>query len=343
MEIFRFANSEYLYALGLIPVFTLIFIVLRIKRRKDLHRFAQPAMLNDLMPNASDSRPVIKFIIIMLALTSSIIACARPQFGSKLKTEKKEGIELIIALDVSNSMLAEDIEPNRLERSKRAISRLVDNMSNDKIGLIVFAGDAYTQLPITTDYQAAKLFLNAVNTSYVSKQGTAIGAAINLAVNSFSPQFDGSKAIIVITDGENHEDDAVAAAKAAKEQGIFVHTIGLGLPQGAPIPVFTNGQKDYRKDKDGNIVITKLDEAMLQQIAAAGSGVYVRANNSQIGLTTLFSEINKMGKAEIESQSYSEYDDQYQWFVALALLLFLLDFIILERKNKYLKNVKLFG
>ena len=343
MEIFRFANSEYLYALGLIPVFTLIFIVLRIKRRKDLHRFAQPAMLSDLMPNASDSRPVIKFIIIMLALTSSIIACARPQFGSKLKTEKKEGIELIIALDVSNSMLAEDIEPNRLERSKRAISRLVDNMSNDKIGLIVFAGDAYTQLPITTDYQAAKLFLNAVNTSYVSKQGTAIGAAINLAVNSFSPQFDGSKAIIVITDGENHEDDAVAAAKAAKEQGIFVHTIGLGLPQGAPIPVFTNGQKDYRKDKDGNIVITKLDEAMLQQIAAAGSGVYVRANNSQIGLTTLFSEINKMGKAEIESQSYSEYDDQYQWFVALALLLFLLDFIILERKNKYLKNVKLFG
>ena len=343
MEIFRFANSEYLYALGLIPVFTLIFIVLRIKRRKDLHRFAQPAMLSDLMPNASDSRPVIKFIIIMLALTSSIIACARPQFGSKLKTEKKEGVELIIALDVSNSMLAEDIEPNRLERSKRAISRLVDNMSNDKIGLIVFAGDAYTQLPITTDYQAAKLFLNAVNTGYVSKQGTAIGAAINLAVNSFSPQFDGSKAIIVITDGENHEDDAVAAAKAAKEQGIFVHTIGLGLPQGAPIPVITNGQKDYRKDKDGKVVITKLDEAMLQQIAAAGSGVYVRANNSQIGLTTLFSEINKMGKAEIESQSYSEYDDQYQWFVALAILLFLLDFIILERKNKYLKNVKLFG
>ena len=343
MEVFRFANIEYLYALAFIPVFTLIFIVLRIKRRKDLYRFAQPAMLEDLMPNASNSRPTLKFIISMLAIASLIIVCARPQFGSKLKTEKKEGVELIIALDVSNSMLAEDIEPNRLERSKRAISRLIDNMSNDKIGLIIFAGDAYTQLPITTDYQAAKIFLSAVNTDYVSKQGTAIGAAINLAINSFSPQFKGNRAIIVITDGENHEDDAVAAAKAAKDQNIFVHAIGLGLPQGAPIPVFSNGQKSYRKDRNGEVVITKLDEAMLQQIAAAGGGVYVRANNSQIGLNTLFSEINKMTKAEVESQTYSEYEDQYQWFVAFALLMLLLDFVILERKNKYLKNVKLFG
>ena len=343
MEIFRFANIEYLYALCLIPVFILLFILLRIKRRKDLHRFAQPSMLNELMPNASNSRPVIKFIIGMFALVSIIIACARPQFGSKLRTEKKEGVEIIIALDVSNSMLAEDIQPNRLERSKRAISRLVDNMSNDKIGLIIFAGEAYTQLPITTDYQAAKLFLNAVNTSYVTKQGTAIGAAINLSVNSFSPQFAGSKAIIVITDGENHEDDAVAAAKAAKDQSIFVHTIGLGLPQGAPIPIYSNGQKDYRKDKDGQVVITKLNEPMLEQIAAAGGGVYVRANNSQIGLNTLFNEINKMEKSEVESQVYAEYEDQYQWFVAFSLLMLLLDFVILERKNKYLKNVRLFG
>ena len=276
-------------------------------------------------------------------LTSIIFAVAQPQFGSKLKTEKRKGVELEIALDVSNSMMAEDIQPNRLERSKRAISRLVDNLDNDKIGLIVFAGDAYTQLPITTDYASAKLFLNAVSTNIVPRQGTAIGAAINLAASSFSPQFKGNKAIIVITDGENHEDDAVGAATAAAQQGIVVHTVGMGLPQGAPIPVITNGQKDFRKDKNGQVVVTKLDEQMLQQIAAAGNGIYVRANNAQVGLNTLFNEINKMQGAEIESVVYAEYEDQYQWFIALALFFFLLDYLVLERKNKYLKNIKIFG
>ena len=214
------------------------------------------------------------------------------EFGSKLKTEKRKGVELMIALDVSNSMMAEDIQPNRLERAKRAISRLVDKLDDDKIGLIVFAGDAYTQLPITTDFASAKLFLNSVSTNIVPRQGTAIGAAINLAANSFSPQFEGNKAIIVITDGENHEDDAVGAATAAAQQGIIVHTIGMGLPQGAPIPVYENGQKDFRKDKNGQVVVTKLDEQMLQEIAAAGNGVYVRANNAEVGLNTLFDEIN---------------------------------------------------
>ena len=279
----------------------------------------------------------------MLALASIIIGIARPQFGSKLKTEKRKGIELIIALDVSNSMMAEDIQPNRLERAKRAISQLVDKLSNDKIGLIVFAGDAYIQLPITADYVSAKLFLNSISPSMVPTQGTAIGAAIELGVKSFNPQFAGSKAMIIITDGENHEDDAVGAAKAAAEKGVFVYTIGMGLPQGGPIPDFSNGMRNYRKDKNGNTIVTKLDEPMLQKIAEAGKGAYVRANNAQVGLNNLFNEVDKMQKSELESQIYADYDDQFQYFIGLGLLLILLDFLILERKNKYLKNYRLFA
>jgi Ca-activated chloride channel family protein len=343
MEMFRFAHTDYLYALLIVPVLVILFWIARRARRKALERFGRKETISLLMPNVSRSRPVIKFIIWLLAISAIIVAVARPQFGSKLKTEKREGVELVIGLDVSNSMMAEDIQPNRLERSKRAISRLVDNLSDDKIGLIVFAGDAYTQLPITTDYPSAKLFLNAVSTEIVPQQGTAIGRAIELASASFSPQFAGSKAIIIITDGENHEDDAIGAAKSASENGIIVHTVGMGLPQGGPIPIYRNGQKDYRKDKDGNVVVTKLNEEMLQKIAAAGNGIYVRANNAQVGLNTLFNEIEKMEQAEIESLVYSDYEDQFQWFIGLAIFMLLFDFLILERKNKYLKNVKLFG
>ena len=295
------------------------------------------------MPSASSTRPAIKFIILILALASTIFAIARPQFGSQLKTVKREGIELIIALDVSNSMLAEDIQPSRLEGSKRAISQLVDKLSDDKIGLIVFAGEAYTQLPITSDYVSAKLFLSSINTQIVPTQGTAIGAAIDLGTKSFTPQFAGSKVLIVITDGENHEDDAVGAATKAAEQGIIVDAIGMGLPKGALIPDFSNGQKSYKKDSKGNTIVTKLDEPMLQKIAQAGKGIYIRANNTQMGLNTLFNEVNKIKKTEMESQIYADYDEKFQYFIGLALFLILLNFLVLERKNKYLKNFKLFG
>lgn len=340
---FRIANPEYLYLLAVIPALLVFFIYARIKRNRALAMFGKKEIISVLMPNVSSSRPIIKFIILNLAIASIIIAISRPQFGSKLKTEKRKGIELIIALDVSNSMMAEDIQPNRLERSKRAISQLVDKLSNDKIGLIVFAGDAYTQLPITADYVSAKLFLNSISTQMVPTQGTAIGAAINLAMKSFNPQFAGSKAIIIITDGENHEDDAISEAKAAAEQGVNIYTIGMGLPQGGPIPEFTNGQKSYRKNKEGSIIVTKLDEAMLQKIAEAGKGAYIRANNAQTSLNNLFSEVNKLEKTELETQVFADYDDKFQYFLAIGLLLILVDFMILDRKNKYLKNFKLFG
>lgn len=343
MDMFRFANHEILYALGLIPVLIILFMIFRMKRKKAIQKFGNPEILNALMPNASGSRPVWKFYISIVAISLIIVAIARPQFGSKLEKINREGIELIIALDVSNSMMAEDIQPNRLERAKRAISRLTERLENDKIGLIVFAGDAYIQVPITTDYTSTKLFLSSINTSIVPRQGTAIGSAIDLASSSFTPDSESSKAIVIITDGENHEDDAVEMAKTAAENDIVVHTIGMGLPQGGPIPVYNaNGQKDFRKDKNGEVVVTKLEEQMLQEIAAAGEGTYVRANNTEVGINSIFDEISKMNKTELESRVYSEYNDQFFYFILVALILIVVEFTVMERKNKYLKNVKLF-
>jgi Ca-activated chloride channel family protein len=287
-------------------------------------------------------RPVIKFILQLTAFLSGVIMIARPQFGSKIEDIKKQGVEVIIALDVSNSMLAEDIQPDRLTRAKQAISRLVDDLENDKIGLIVFAGDAYIQIPITTDYLSAKMFLSSISPNMVPKQGTAIGAAINLGVRSFSPGEGKSKAMIIITDGENHEDDPVKAAEEASKAGIVIHTVGIGSSNGVPIPVFANGKKDYLKDHEGNIVVTKLDEDILKKIALSTNGNYVRASNSNIGLDEIYDQIKKMKKQDLESTMYTEYNDQFQIFAAIAFFLLIADFMIMERKNRRLANIRLF-
>ena len=339
---FRFANIEYLYLLILLPVLALIFALVFRQRKMALKRFGDPQVIGPLMPYASYSRPVIKAILVLLALTCLVFGIARPQFGSKLREIKREGVELIIALDVSNSMMAEDIQPNRLERAKQAIARLVDRLVNDKIGLIVFAGDAYIQIPITTDYVSAKLFLNSISTDIVPKQGTAIGSAIELGTRSFTQQKETSKALIIITDGENHEDDAVEAAKLAVEKGITVHTIGIGQPQGAPIPVYSGGQKTYRKDNQGHTIVSKLDESMLRRIAAAGNGVYIRSTDTRVGLDKLFDEINKMAKQEMESKVYSDYDERFQYVFGMGLFFLLIDFMVLDRKNRWLSKIKLF-
>ena len=326
----------------LLPVLALIFAAVFSQRKKALKRFGNPEVIGPLMPAVSFSRPVLKSLLVLLALASLIFGIARPQFGSKLREIKREGVEIIIALDVSNSMMAEDIQPNRLERAKQAIARLVDRLVNDKIGLIVFAGDAYTQIPITTDYVSAKLFLTSISTDIVPKQGTAIGSAIELGMKSFTQQEETSKALIIITDGENHEDDAVQAAQQAAEKGIKVHAIGIGLPQGAPIPVYAGGQKTYRKDNQGETVISKLDETMLRRIAAAGEGVYIRSTDTRVGLDKLFDEINKMEKQEMESKIYSDYDERFQYVFGISLFFLLLDFFVLDRKNRWLSKIKLF-
>ena len=342
MQLFRFANPEYLYLLLLLPVMVILFIINELRKGQSVKKLGNSALVGKLLSEKSNVRPVVKFIFQLIVLSAAVVMLARPQFGSKIEEVRKQGVEVIIALDVSNSMLAEDIQPNRLIRAKQAISRLVDNLDNDKIGLIVFAGDAYTQIPVTTDYVSAKMFLSTINPDMVPKQGTAIGAAINLGIRSFSPGEGKSKAMIIITDGENHEDDPLAAAQEASKAGVVIHTIGIGSAEGVPVPVTTGVKKDYLKDRDGNTVITKLDEEILKRIAMSTNGSYVRANNSNIGLDEIFSEIRKMKKEDLESSMYTEYNDQFQIFAALSLLLLIIDFIIMDRKNRRLANIRLF-
>ena len=339
---FRFENIEFIYLLVLIPVLLLVFIMGRRIRKRSLKRFGDPAILNRLMPFLSVNRPVVKFLLILFALVFIILGMARPQFGSKLEEIKRKGIEIVIALDVSNSMLAEDIQPNRLEKAKQAIARLVEKLADDKIGLIVFAGDAYVQMPVTSDYTSVKMFLSSINTQIVPKQGTAIGSAIDLGINSFSPDNEVSKALIIITDGEDHNDDAVSLAREAAEKGIVIYAVGVGTSNGTPIPIYSGNQRSFRKDRQGNIVMTKLNEKILREITNAGNGSYIRATNNRLGLNMLFDQISAIEKKELETRVYSEYDEKFQYMIGLALIFILFDFILLERKNKYLKNIKLF-
>lgn len=338
---FRFAQPLFLYLLFLVPLFWGLYLYARYRRKKNLALFGQIAYLKELAPDVSRMRPLVKITLQTLAFIVIVFMLARPQFGSKLETVKKNGVEIMVALDVSNSMMARDINPTRLDKAKMMLSKLVDNLENDKVGLIVFAGDAYTQLPITTDYVSAKMFLNSINTQMVPTQGTAIGRAISTAMNSFSPDSPADKAIIIITDGENHEDDAVQIAKEAAERGIKVDVIGIGSPQGAPIPV-GNSDNNFIKDSAGNVVITKLNEAMAQQIAQAGEGIYVRADNTNGALRALTKEVDSMKATELDSRVYSEYNEQFPGLAWIALLLLLVDIFLLDRKNGWISKINFF-
>ncbi len=338
---FRFLYYNYLYFLILIPVLIFIYIIIWLLKKKTLKNLGDLSIIMQLMPEISFIRPAIKYFLLLVGLVLIIIALARPQAGSKLRQVKREGIEIIVVLDVSNSMLADDIKPNRLENAKRAIERIINKMEDDKFGLIIFAGDAYTQIPITTDYASAKLFLSSIGPGIVSKQGTAMGAAIELATKSFSPDTEVGKVIIIITDGENHEDNPVDAAAKAAEKGIVIHTVGMGSIEGSPIPIERGS--DFRKDQQGSVVISRLDETTLMKVATTAKGMYVLANNSTSALNSLFAEMKKMNKKEFEAKVYSEYDERYQYYIGFALLILFLEIIILERKNRILKNIKLFS
>lgn len=344
MNIFRFEHSDILYALILVPALTALFIWMLYRKSSSLRSFGDWVIIRRLLPGLSNSKIITKFIILMIAYIFLIIGLANPQIGSKLIEGERKGIDIMIALDVSNSMLAQDIKPNRLERAKQAISKLIDKLGNDRIGIVVFAGNAYVQLPITTDYSAAKMFLTTINTKVVPTQGTAIGKAIELSAGSFDDESH-SRAIIVITDGENHEDNAVDAAEEAAKKGIYVYTIGMGLTEGTPIPEYDqyNRQVGYKKDMQGNTVVTKLNESMLQQIASAGNGVYVRANNTQAGLSKVYEEINSLEKTEFESKMFSDYEDRFQYFIAVSLIFLIIELLIFERKSKWLSNLNIFG
>ncbi len=337
---FRFEEPTYLYLLLLLPFLAAFYLYSNYRRRKAIRKFGDPVLMAQLMPDVSKYRPDVKFWLVFAAIGLFAVLLARPQFGSKLETVKRQGVEVMIALDISNSMLAQDVQPSRLEKAKRLVAQLVDKMENDKVGMIVFAGDAFTQLPITSDYISAKMFLESINPSLISKQGTAIGAAINLATRSFTPQEGVGRAVIVITDGENHEGGAVEAAKAAAEKGIQVSVLGVGMPDGSPIPV--EGTNDFRRDRDGNVVVTRLNEQMCQEIAQAGDGIYVRVDNSNAAQKVIAQEINKMAKADVETQVYTEFNEQFQAVAWIILLLLLAEMLILERKNPLFRNIHLF-
>lgn len=337
----KFANPEYLYLLILIPILLGVFIYAGYRRRKNLRLYGDVNLIKELMPDVSAYRTGIKFWLSLAAFALITIALARPQFGSKKETITRQGIETVIALDISNSMLAEDIAPNRLEKAKKIISRLIDKFENDKVGLIVFAGDAFVQLPITNDFISAKMFLETINPSLISRQGTDIGAAINLAMKSFTPNEEVGKAIIVITDGENHEGAAEEAAKAATEKGMNVYLLGIGSLEGAPIPI--EGTRDYRRDKDGNVVVTKLNELMAQEIAKAGKGAYIRVDNTNNAQRLLESELDKLAKTDLSTEVYTEYNEQFEFIALIALLLLAIEAVILPGKSRFTRNIKLFN
>lgn len=326
----NFAAAQYLLLLLLIPVFFFIQALVMYFRKRRIKAFGDPELVARIMPSYSKAKVWLRLSLFSIGFFFFVIGLSRPQIGAKLKEHETNGAEIMIALDVSNSMLAEDYSPNRLERAKLAISRLVDKLRDDRIGLIVFAGNAYVQLPITTDYVSAKMFLNTISTETVPVQGTSLSEAIRTAARSFSAQSEKSRAIIVITDGEDHEDDPIPAVKDAVEMGARVFTIGVGSPEGKPIPM--NGE--LLKDKDGNIVVTKLDEDILKKIATEGNGVYVRAGNTEFGLNPVIDNIKKMDSEKYTSIVFEEYDEQFMYFLAIAFFFFVLEMLIGDRKAK---------
>ncbi len=326
----HFAHAQYLLLLLLIPVFFLLHAVVLRMRRRRIRKFGDETLVSMLMPSWSRSKAWVRLSLFSIGFFFFVIGLSRPQIGAKLKEHETKGAEIMIVLDVSNSMLAEDYSPNRLERAKLAISRLVDKLRDDRIGLIVFAGNSFVQLPITTDYVSAKMFLNSISTESVPVQGTAIGDAINTAMRSFSAQSEKSRAIVVITDGENHEDDPVAAARQAAELGVRVFAIGVGSPEGKPIPM----DGELLKDKDGEIVVTRLDEKVLQEMAQAGNGVYVRAGNSEFGLNPVIDDIRKMDDEKYSSIVFEEFDEQFMYFLGIALFFFMLEMLVGDRKSR---------
>ena len=343
MEGIRFENPEYFYLMALLPAALLLFLASRWLRRRALQRFGKPEVLAGLMPWISGRRVWFKFILLLVGWGFIALSAVNPQTGSRLGEARREGVDIMVLLDVSRSMLAEDVRPNRLERARRAVSRLIDNLEQDRVGLVVFAGSAITQVPLTSDHTAASMMLRTVNTNSVQLQGTAIGGAMERGMASL-PDEGKSRVMIIISDGENHQDDPVGAAKLARQRGITIHTIGIGTPDGAPVPVYSNNQlTGFLRDDQGNTVITRYDAETLRQIAEAGGGRFGAGGGPDLGLTALLEEIREMEKETYESMVFADYESRFRIFAALALALLTLDIFVFERRNKWLQKIRLFS
>ncbi len=336
---FRFENPAFLYLLIIIPVIIVIRLLEMRKRKLKLKKFGDLSLLKQLMPDVSSYRKSLKFWLMVAALALLIVMLARPQMGTKISQEKRKGIEVIISLDISNSMRAEDVVPSRLDKSKMLVENMVDNFTNDKVGLVVFAGDAFIQLPITSDYVSAKMFLQNTDPSLIATQGTDLAGAIELSSKSFTQQDKVGRAILIITDGEDHEGGAIEAAEKARKNGIMVFVLGVGSTKGSPVP---DGNGGYMKDNSGQEVISALNEEMCKQVAQAGGGAYIHVDNTSLAQRQLNDELTKLQKGDISSVVYSEYDEQFQAVGILVLILLIIEMLILERKNPFFKKIKLF-
>jgi len=340
---FRFENENYLWALLILPILFVLYWMAMRWRKKALEKFGESSLIEKLVPDLSFNKQRLKFFLYLASLGFIVIGLANPQVGSKLEKVKRQGVDVMIAMDVSKSMLAEDLSPNRLSVAKRIVSKLIEKLGNDRVGLIVFAGNAYLQMPLTVDYSAAKIFLNTIDTELVPAQGTALSQAIGLAKESFDQEQSKFKALILITDGENHEAGAMDAAEEAHEEGVIIHTLGIGSEEGAPIPEFSRGQRiGYKKDKSGNVVNSKIEEDILQEISESTSGRYFRVKGSQGEIPKIISELEDMDKKDFEDRVFTDYEDQFQYFIFVALLLLLLEFFISERSKGWYKNFNLF-
>lgn len=335
---FKFANPEYLYLLFLIPILIVILVVTTYRTNQNIKKYGNAHILYRLMPNKSKIRPIIKYIITIIIFALVIVLMARPQFGSTLTTKKVSGIEIVIAMDVSNSMLATDISPNRLERSKLLVSTILNKLNEDKIAIIAFAGEAFPQLPITNDITSARLFLESITTDMISSQGTNLAAAINLSSKSFSENKEVGKVVVLITDGENHEDGAIEAAETLAKEGKKLYVLGIGSNNGSTIPT-TSGPLF---DNNGKVVISKLNPEMCKQIATAGQGTYIHVDNTNLAQEKLLHELDRMQKTDSYIKTYSDFDEQFQAIGLLILLLLVLEFFLLETQNPILKKIKLF-
>jgi len=332
------------WAFLLIPILLVMFLVLQIWKRKVQNKFANQDILKRLSPNRSLFKSVLKIAVLCLAFASLTMALVNPKIGSKLETVKREGVDIVFAVDVSKSMLAEDIAPNRLDKSKQLVTQIINNLASDRVGIIAYAGKAFPQLPITTDYGSAKMFLNNMNTDMMSSQGTAINEAIELAKTYYDDDQQTNRVLVIISDGEDHSEAAATVAEEAAEAGIRIFTIGVGSEKGGPIPLKRNGViLNYKKDGQGETVITKLNEDTLKDIAEEANGVYINGNNTEKVVEDIRDILNKMDKTEFESKQFAAYESQFQWFLGLGILLLFLDVFLLERKTAWLKKLNLFN
>lgn len=335
----------YFYFFMIVPVMIIFYMVLLFWKKRTQRKFAEPTLLRRLTPNRSSFKGILKLLFLLLGLSGLILGLANPKIGTKLETVKREGIDIVFAIDVSKSMLAEDIAPNRLEKAKRLVSEIINQLASDRIGIIAYAGQAYPQLPITTDYSAAKMFLQNMNTDMMSSQGTAINEAIKLATTYYDDEEQTNRVLFIVSDGEDHSEGLVIdAVELAIAEGIRVFTIGVGKSKGAPIPLKRNGvTQELKKDAQGEVVITKLNEDILEEIADEGNGEYINGSNTEEAVQFIKDELNKMDKMEFEAKQFAEYKDQFQWFLGAGLFFLFLDIFLLDRKTKWLKRLNLFN